>query len=83
MLEIESHNDTKGGLISVFLGLQLSGDTRKVSCYPQVSSYAMNLPLMKRSIEIEQFKTWAKKSMTKREEKQLLEKVTSRNFHCP
>ena len=55
----------------------MSGDTRKVSAYPQVSSYAMNLPLMKRAIETEQYKTWAKKSMSKRDEKSQLLKVES------
>jgi hypothetical protein len=52
------------------------GDTRKVSSYLQLASYHLNLPLMKECQSDERFKKWVKKSMTKREDKALLKKVT-------
>ncbi len=53
------------------------GDTRKVSAYPQLASYNLNIPLMKDSLNDERYKKWVKKSMTKRDEKAILEKVLS------
>ena len=51
------------------------GDTRKVSAYPQLASYHLNIPLMKDSLSDERYKKWVKNSMTKRDEKAILEKV--------
>ncbi len=51
------------------------GDTRKVSAYPQLASYRLNVPLMKESQNDERYKLWVKKSMTKREDKTLTSKV--------
>ena len=51
------------------------GDTRKVSAYPQLASYHLNIPMMKESQNDERYKTWVKKSMSKREERGLLNKV--------
>ncbi len=51
------------------------GDTRKVSAYPQLASYHLNIPFMKESLNDARYKKWVKKSMTKRDEKAILEKV--------
>ena len=51
------------------------GDTRKVSSYPQLASYNLNVPFMRESQNDDRYKTWSKKSMTKRDDKALLEKV--------
>ncbi len=53
------------------------GDTRKVSAYPQLASYRLNLPLMKESLNDERYKKWVKKSMNKRDERAALVKVIS------
>jgi len=51
------------------------GETRKVSAYPQLASYHLNVPLMKEAQNDERYKVWVQKSMTKREDKTLLHKV--------
>ncbi len=53
------------------------GDTRKVSAYPQLASYHLNIPFVKDSMNDERYKKWVKQSMTKRDEKAILEKVIS------
>ena len=61
--------------------IQLMGvETRTVSAYPQLASYHLNVPLMKESQHDERYTIWVKKSMTKREDKNLLHKVTLRPF---
>jgi uncharacterized membrane protein len=51
------------------------GETSKVSAYPQLASYHLNVPLMKEAQNDNKYKVWVKKSMTKREDKTLLQKV--------
>ncbi len=53
------------------------GDTRKVSAYPQLATYHLNIPFTKDSMNDERYKKWVKKYMTKRDEKAILEKVIS------
>ena len=53
------------------------GDTRKVSAYPQLASYHLNIPFIKDSLNDERYMKWVKKSMTKREEIAILKKVIS------
>jgi hypothetical protein len=51
------------------------GETRKVSAYPHLVSYILNIPMMKEAIQDERYKTCAKKSTSKRENRTLLNTV--------
>ncbi len=56
------------------------GETRKVSAYPQLASFHLNIPLIKESQNDERYKVWVKKSMTKREDRSLLQKVRTYSY---